>query len=303
MTGRPPLHDAPFDAFVAPARAAPQVWRLIVGILLVEMTFLATGILLVGILPPDPLNPVLIDIGMTPATVIVILASFAPFLAATVFVATRLHHRSGWSLVGARSLSLAWPAAAITLAIMIASERLVFDSGLLIRATSAATFLAWLPLALPALALQTGAEEIFYRGYLQTQLAARYASPIVWMGVPSFLFAQAHVDLFHLWTTGHFANNDGIWFVVIGLGGLFAADLTRVSGGIGAAWGWHFANNLHAMFLVSMNTEMSGLALWLLPYGPDDPVFDTIMVGQLVALQVIIWAAIRLWIARTIPVR
>jgi DNA-directed RNA polymerase subunit RPC12/RpoP len=37
--------------------------------------------------------------------------------------------------------------------------------------------------------IQTGAEEVLFRGYLQQQLAARFASPIAWMVLPSAIFA------------------------------------------------------------------------------------------------------------------
>jgi len=53
-------------------------------------------------------------------------------------------------------------------------------------------WLALLPLGMAALLVQTGAEEILFRGYIQQSLAARFRSPLVFLLVPSALFALGH---------------------------------------------------------------------------------------------------------------
>jgi membrane protease YdiL (CAAX protease family) len=52
--------------------------------------------------------------------------------------------------------------------------------------------MSFLPLALVGVLIQTGAEEVLFRGYMQQQLAARFSSPILWMVLPSAIFAALH---------------------------------------------------------------------------------------------------------------
>ncbi|HBS98322.1 MAG TPA: CPBP family intramembrane metalloprotease, partial [Citreicella sp.] len=89
------------------------------------------------------------------------------------------------------------------------------------------TWLALLPLTLLALLVQTGSEEILFRGYLQSQLAARLPWPAVWLVLPSALFALGH----H--APAIYGANAGLvtlWAFVFGLA---MADLTARSGTLG----------------------------------------------------------------------
>ena len=45
-----------------------------------------------------------------------------------------------------------------------------------------------LPLGIAGLFCQVFAEEVAFRGYLQTQLAARFTSPVIWMSLPALGF-------------------------------------------------------------------------------------------------------------------
>ena len=120
-----------------------------------------------------------------------------------------------------------------------------------------------LPLALLAVLIQTSAEEILFRGYLQQQLAARFRSPVIWMVAPALLFGVLHYrpdagangGLIMLWAAG-FA--------------LAAADLTARAGTLGPAIGLHFMSNASA--LLSAEGTLSGLALFRLQIDMADPV-------------------------------
>ncbi|SFJ77641.1 CPBP family intramembrane glutamic endopeptidase [Jannaschia pohangensis] len=296
----PHLRTRAFEVFIASARTYPQVWRVILGFLLVEAAFNLGGLFTVLTIMEFEAPP--LDgrwtIGTTPLGVIVILASFISLVAGTALVARLLHDRPLSSLLGPEPLLCFIPIFGLTLASMALMELLLFDTDGIAAHRPLALVLAWTPLILPALLLQTGAEELFYRGYLQSQLAARFQSPVVWMGAPSLLFAAAHVDLLHLLEFGTWADNDGLWFVSILLSGLFAADLTRVTGSIGPAWAWHFANNLYAMFIVSMAGDLTGLSLYLLPFAPWDPVFGWTDLAMILLSQITLWALLRLWLAR-----
>lgn len=290
---RPPA----FEAFVAPARAKPQVWRLVISVFMIELAFLMGGILAISTDPAILTDGDAFAIGTTPATVTLLLASFIVPLAATIGLARLLHGRDAASLIGPFDGGAFIRIALLTLAILIGYEVMLWEFGSLQTSTPLPTLLIWLPVALPALVIQTGAEEVIFRGLLQTQLAARFSSAWVWMGIPATLFALGHVDFVHLVAERSWANNDGIWFAVILLMGLLAADLVRVTGSIAAAWGWHLGNNIFALLLVGYEGDLSGLALFTAPYTIDTLPIDWTMAGQFLLLEVVTWAAIRLWLA------
>ena len=60
------------------------------------------------------------------------------------------------------------------------------------QAQPVAAWAAWLPFALPALLVQTAAEELVFRGYLMQGLAARFRSSLVWWLLPALLFGLLH---------------------------------------------------------------------------------------------------------------
>ena len=122
------------------------------------------------------------------------------------------------------------------------------------------------------LLIQTGSEELLFRGYLQSQLAARLPHPAAWLILPSALFALGH------YAPGVYGGNAllvALWAFAFGLA---AADLTARSGTIGPALALHFANNLLAIAVVSPQGQMSGLALWQLPFDATD---EAAMLGVL----------------------
>lgn len=118
------------------------------------------------------------------------------------------------------------------------------------------TWLLWLPLALVAVAFQTGSEELLFRGYLQSQLAARFQHPAIWLVVPSLLFGAAHF-------LPSLPLSSGLVYVgFAALFGIVAGDLTARTGSIGAAWGVHFANNSMAILVVATDGSLTGLGLY-----------------------------------------
>ena len=90
---------------------------------------------------------------------------------------------------------------------------------------------------------------------MQQQLAARFSSPIIWMVLPSAFFAGLHYQPEIM--------GDNTWLVMgaVFVFALLAADLTAVTGNIGAAWAMHFVNNALAILLVATEGPLSGLAL------------------------------------------
>ncbi|MDO6584854.1 CPBP family intramembrane metalloprotease [Salipiger sp. 1_MG-2023] len=121
-----------------------------------------------------------------------------------------------------------------------------------------------LPLTLLALLVQTGSEELLFRGYLQSQLAARLSRPWVWLLLPSALFGLGH------WAPGIYGGNAGLVTLWAVLFGLAAADLTARTGTLGPALALHLMNNLVAVAVAAPNGPMTGLALYILPIDIED---------------------------------
>jgi membrane protease YdiL (CAAX protease family) len=153
-------------------------------------------------------------------------------------------------------------------------------------------WLSFLPLALLGVLVQTGAEEVLFRGYIQTQLAARFASPIVWMVLPSAVFAALHYQPMV------YGTHSGAVVGMIFLFALLAADLTARTGTIGAAWGFHFANNCAAILIVSVEGPLSGLALYTLSVDQiSTGDMGAMLIGDLVVM-IAVWGTIRWAISR-----
>ena len=260
-----------FDAFVAPARATCGLWRTTLGAVLIVLIYAASFAGTLGavalLLGPERayrFAAALVD-ARTPGAALSLLATFVGMAVAPMAVVRALHRRLASTLFG-RAPRVLRDFAVCTLVVggfYAASIGLwsnFFDAR---RGLSPDVWLALLPLTLVGILVQTGAEELVFRGYLTQQLAARFRSRLVWLAVPSVLFGLVH---YAPATTG-----DNTWILVAGaaLFGLFAADLTAASGSIGAAWGFHFANNVLALAVLATDGTITGLALYLTPYTAD----------------------------------
>ncbi|WP_179378079.1 CPBP family intramembrane glutamic endopeptidase [Jannaschia marina] len=291
------MWTAEFDRFVAPARARPQLWRTLLGFATIAAAYVAgffaiVVILLVALGPDEGASYLgLFATGGTPTLVVMFLMMFAAPFAATVGVARLLHARPGRGLFGPnlwRDFALA---TGIAGAIYLVVGLLLPMSFTPEPNTPLTLFLTFLPIALVAILIQTGAEELAFRGYLQQQLAARFRSPLAWMVFPAILFGVIHLD--------PTAGLEKAWMVLPPtLFGLLAADLTRVTGSIGLAWGLHFLNNCSAFLIVSLKGNMSGLALYTTPFTAEALSLRSPLLWQEMLVTVIVWACIRLWIAR-----
>jgi membrane protease YdiL (CAAX protease family) len=131
-----------------------------------------------------------------------------------------------------------------------------------VQQVSVITWLALLPTILPLLFVQISAEELVFRGYLQSHLAALCKHPIIWIGGPSVLFGLVHYDpaapAYSAWAYV-------AWATCLGL---VCADLTARSGTLGPALAVHFANNIGALVILAADDWLYGAALFVWPtYG------------------------------------
>ena len=75
--------------------------------------------------------------------------------------------------------------------------------------------------------------------------------------------------------------------------GILAGDLTARTGSLGAAWGWHFANNSFAVLIVSTEGSVSGLGLWRTEGGLTEPIELTPWLLIDIAIVLGIWIVLR----------
>ncbi|MEO0918505.1 MAG: type II CAAX endopeptidase family protein [Pseudomonadota bacterium] len=243
------------------AAARPELWRVFAGLVTVVMAAIAWGagvFFCVAIIMGRDLAPLFAGLPGPFETIITLL--FIIGLGVGTWAAARLWQgRSLGSLVGRGARSLRDFVSA-TLATWIVAGSLW---GLTVAFSEPLTpnlpfdeWIAWLPLALVAILLQTGSEELLFRGYLQSQLAARFHAVWVWMFIPSLMFGVLHFVPSDTITPGL------IYVGMTTLFGVIAADLTARTGSIGAAWGLHFANNCVAILVVVYLGAASGLGLY-----------------------------------------
>lgn len=274
MIPRIPNAYAPHEHMVAPARQKAEIWRLCLGCalcVLITIGLTSAAVELAGQFLPRQTFAALaegLDHAATPAGMLFLLFLMAPLGIAAVAVTEIVHRRSFLTLFGPIPLAfrqfavVAVAVGALYLAVIILPPW-SFTSGTL-PGLGFGIWLSLLPLTLLALLFQVGSEEILFRGYLQQQLAARARHPFVWMGLPSVLFALGH-HLPELYGPNAWLITG--WAFVFGIA---AADLTARSGTLGPALALHLLNNIMALAVTSMNGEMSGLALFQMPFGPND---------------------------------
>ena len=80
--------------------------------------------------------------------------------------------------------------------------------------------------------------------------------------------------------------------------GVLTADLTARAGTLGPAIALHFINNVSAMLIVSLPDDLSGLALYVVPFSLEDTAAVRAWLPVDFALMIVFWLAARLAIKR-----
>jgi len=289
------MKKTPFERYVQSARRKPQLWRLVPGVvLIVACAFLWIGGLLgvawlIGDVDRALIFATELSRPVTPRAVLILLSTFIGMALGPVLAVWLIHGRSAASLFGPRVRVLRDFAAAAGIVLAI------YGIGIALWLTmyqpelnlAPSRWLLLLPLALIGVAIQTGAEEMIFRGYLMQQLGARFASPLVWLLLPALAFGAVHYD------PGTAGVN--VWLVVVSatLFGLAAGDLTAKTGSLGAAWGFHFANNVIAILILATKGTITGMALFVTPYAVDDAgPLRLLMFGDM-GMLLVAWVLVR----------
>lgn len=222
-----------------------------------------------------------------------LLGSFVIAILALALVLRALHGRGLRDLIGPMPLALHQflrVAGYVGLLLVIVWILPMPEDLAPVRYMPFSTWLRLLPLGFLAILVQVSAEELLFRGYLQSRLASRFASPAIWIGLPSLLFGMLHFQ------TG--LGNNGIWFILSATAfGLMAGDLTRRSGTLGPAVAVHLANNVMAILVLSFSDELGGLAFYHIPVSAGDPALVPLMPVDL-ATTLVIWLTARLALRR-----
>ena len=289
-----------YEALLARARPRAQLWRTILGFGLIVATYVLWMLVLGAALwvqgGLDGLNDWLLRLGSgaDPGSVVLMLATFVGAWLGVWWVLRVLHGRGLSSVTGRAPVVLRDFVTGLTIMAAIGGVLTLALLPLLppLQLNLApAVWLGWLPLALLGLLIQTGAEELVFRGYVQGQLAARFGRPLVYLTVPTVLFGLAHYGP---------ASGANLWLVVLatGLFGLIASDLTARTGSLGLAWGLHFANNTIAILILSLSNTLGGMALLRVQGGPvSDTVLRPLMLADM-AILALVWLACRAWLRR-----
>lgn len=290
---------AAHDGFARPASASPALSLVLACVLAFELSFYAIP----SILPLLGLSPAAQEafhLGATPGWMFASTAAFAFPAICLVLAMRRLHKRGLLSLIGPVGPAAAqfWRALKPMAVFLVGFNLFVgVDMTFVAEVRPLTGWLMMLPFALLAVMIQTSTEELFYRGYLQQQMAAVSRHPVVWMGLPCALFGVSHV-----WNGA--TMPDMIFYVLWAFAfGLMAADLTARTGTLGAALAFHFANNTASFLLFgSQGGPWSGFALVLYewdgqPYQyiqPDYPVWTAIFLGISFLIPFILWLLARI---------
>ncbi|MEM6480210.1 MAG: CPBP family intramembrane glutamic endopeptidase [Pseudomonadota bacterium] len=292
----------PYETLVAPARPTAALSRLAVGVVFTIILFYSLIFCLSAFLgvvfPGDTLAryDTTLRTGDSPVGVLANLYVFGLAAIALAISLRQIHARDVVSIIGDIKLAKTQFS---RICLYLAGLHLFLNAllpthpdAVPVSNMRVADWLLLLPLALPAVLVQTGTEELVFRGYLQSQLAARYANRIVWMSVPAIVFGFLHYDTA---TMGDNALLITAWATAFGLA---AADLTARSGTLGPAVAMHFINNVAAILLIAPEGNFDGLALYTYPFGLDDT--DAVWIWAPIDLMVLFlsWLTARLAIRR-----
>lgn len=232
----------------------------------------------------------------SPEAMLFLLYGFGILWAAQLGAIALVHRRGFGSLIGEPNLvrrQSAYVGAAFVLLSIVIWLLPPYDLGA--GNAPSLDLSVWLSFLIPAMVgvlIQSSAEEVFFRGYLQQQLAARLRAPWIWMGIPSVLFGLAH------YAPDTYGGNT--WLVVIwaGVFGLALADITARAGSLGPAIVLHFLSNCAALLIVSPQGEMSGLALYHYGFAIDDEAALRALMPFEFLITLLVWLVARLALRR-----
>jgi len=261
----------PYEALIAPARAKASLLRLILGLVITALLYMLLLSLswqvLLSVMGEVWFEQTLQVPGpSSPSQMFVMLGGFGFLTAAVSFTVWSLHHHSPLLLIGdfARARGQFFRTMIRLFALGTVVAVITSNSATLVQNLPLSQWLGLLPLSLAFLLIQVSAEELVFRGYLQSQLAALGLHRIVWIVVPSAIFGLLHYDPAVMGAAAP-------WMVLsTTLFGVIAADLTARSGTLGPAIAFHFVWNFYSIIFCGFSDYLGGLALFSYDFSITD---------------------------------
>lgn len=282
-----------------------DIWRIILGIFLVSALWLGAAIgmgFLAAAFFPDLAEQVFENtpgLGNHPEDLAFVLLTFLPVWIGLAVVLPLLHRRAPLALLGP-SHRVNWQhfrlAAVLVLAIAVGFEMAFQLPTLLLdlphyKAHMLLQLPQWTLWLLPMLLLlfvQIGAEELLFRGYLLQMIRARGGGFWLAIALPSLLFGLLHYE------PETFGQNAYLVVIVTTVLGILLCKVTLRTGNLGAALGIHFANNLTVMFLLGIDGNMDGMALFSAQIDLTSPLVSASLILQ----TLVMLAVYRIWTRR-----
>ena len=260
-----------YEALIAPAREKASLLRLILGIVITALLYMLllniSWQVLLSVMGEAWFEQTMQVPGpSSPSQMFVMLGSFGFMTAAVSFTVWSLHHNSPLLLIGdfSRAKGQFFRVTGNLFALAIAVAVVTNYSETLLQNLPLRQWLGLLPLTLTFLLIQVSAEELVFRGYLQSQLAALGLHRIIWIVIPSAIFGFLHYDPAVMGAAAP-------WIVLsTTLFGVIAADLTARSGTLGPAIAFHFAWNFYAIVIYGFTDYLGGLALFTYDFSVTD---------------------------------
>ena len=261
----------PYEALIAPARAKASLLRLILGLVITTLLYMLLLSLswqvLLSVMGEAWFEQTLQVPGpSSPSQMFVMLGSFGFLTAAVSFTVWSLHHHSPLLLIGdfARAKAQFFRTMIRLFALATVVAVITSNSSTVVQNLPLSQWLGLLPLSLAFLLIQISAEELVFRGYLQSQLAALGLHRIVWIVIPSAIFGLLHYDPAVMGAAAP-------WMVLsTTLFGVIAADLTARSGTLGPAIAFHFVWNFYSIIFCGFSDYLGGLALFSYDFSITD---------------------------------
>ena len=261
------------ERLVAPARNKSDILRLIFGLVTITSLYMMMVMLgghVVSVIMGDAWVQAIVNSpGLTsPSQMLTVLGSFGFMIIAVCLVVILLHHRSPMTLLGGFRLATTqfFKAMRNLLPYMALMVTLAFVTEDLQPNLMLELWLSLLPLTLLFLLVQVSAEELVFRGYFQSQLAALGLHKSIWILLPAVLFGLLHYDPIIM---GSAAPWVVLWAICFGV---LAADLTARSGTLGPAVAFHFAVNFLSIGVIGIADYLGGLNLYSYSFSITDTV-------------------------------
>ena len=291
------MSEHPFQQWVDAAKPKAQLWRTVLGVVLILAIWTAWtvvfGLIAVGggLLRPDLLRAAtagqtgfltFTDVALTMGVMLV--TFWGLWLGA--WIVLKALHRRGLSSVMAHDGRLRLGQFGIGMAFAGAylGVGLIYNVAVgSAPARSSVEMGEWLVAFAPLVVLvllQSAGEEVVFRGYLPQQLAARWRSPFVWGFMPSLAFGLAHV------LNGGALDAFALYYVVAAtMLGLVMMAMVWRTGSLAAAMGFHFANNIGALLMIGVAGigPPVSLFVWLPGDAMSGASADVLMLGILLA--------------------